>query len=321
MRSIRHAAIALVAMLPALAATPTFAESWPQRPVRLIVPNPAGSAVDLTARLYADRLAQLWRQPVIVENRLGADGIIAATTFVNARDDHTLLFSFAGLISINPLIHEKLPYDPTRDIVPISSAAVNYLAIATTESLKVNSFAEFLALARSQPGKLNWAATPGLPQYAFATLQKRAGLQLQQVAYRDFAPALQDFAEGRIHAISTSLTLLLPQIQAGKAKMLLVTTRDRSPLVPDVPTAQETGHPELTFEGVVGFYGWRDIAKDLKDRISDDVRAVALDRGISERLEKLGTVVRAGTPAEFAQAIEDQRAKVAEVIQSQPKSQ
>jgi len=317
MRPIRHAAIAI---LLALAATPTFAESWPQRTVRLIVPNPPGSAVDLTARLYAERLARLWRQPVVVENRLGADGIIAATAFVNAHDDHTLLFSFAGLITINPLIHEKLPYDPARDIVPISSAAVNFLAIAATESLKVNSLAEFLTLAHSQPGKLSWAATPGLPQYAFAALQKSAGLNIQEVVYRDFAPALSDFAEGRIHAISTSLALLLPLIQAGKAKMLLVTTRERSPLVPEVPTAQEIGHPELTFEGVVGFYGWRDISVDLKDRIAADVRAVALDPVVGERLAKSGTIVRAGTPVEFAQALEDQRAKVAAVIQSQPKS-
>jgi tripartite-type tricarboxylate transporter receptor subunit TctC len=318
MRTIRHAAMAI---LLALASTPACADAWPQRTVRVIVPNPPGSAVDLAARLYAERLAILWRQPVFVENRLGADGIIAATAFVNARDDHTLLFSFGGLLTINPLTHEKLPYDPAHDIVPIASAAVNFLAIAATESLKVNSLAEFVTSARSQPGKLNWAATPGLPQYAFAALQKSTGLNLQQVVYRDFAPALQDFAEGRIHALSTSLTLLLPQVQAGKAKMLVVTTRERSPLVPDVPTARETGHPELTFEGVVGFYGWRDISVALKDRIAADVRAVAQDPVVSERLANSGTVVRAGTPAEFAQTLDEQRGHIAAVVRSQPKVQ
>jgi len=313
MRPIRHAAFAI---LLTLAATPSIADPWPQRAVRVIVPNPPGSAVDLAARLFSERLAARWRQPVVVENRLGADGIVAATGFVNARDNHTLLFSFAGLITINPLIHEKLSYDPARDIVPISSAAVNFFAIAAAKSLNVNSLAEFLALARSQPGKLNWAATPGLPQYAFAALQKGAGLNIPQVAYRDFAPALQDFAEGRIQALSTSLTLLLPQVQAGKAKMLLVTTRERSPLLPEVPTAQEAGHPEVTFEGVVGFYGWRDISAELKNRIAADIRAVAMDPVIGERLATAGTIVRASTPAEFAAAIEDQRIKVAAVLQS-----
>lgn len=313
MRPIGHA---IFAILLALAATPSVAEPWPQRTVRVIVPNPPGSAVDLTARLFAERLAERWRRPVVVENRLGADGIVAATGFINARDNHTLLFSFAGLITINPLIYEKLPYDPTRDIVPISSAAITFLAIAAAEGLNVNSLAEFLALARAQPGKLNWAATPGLPQYAFAALQKSAGLDIHQIAYRDFPPALQDFAEGRIHAVSASLTLLLPQVQAGKAKVLLVTTRERSPLVPEAPTAQETGHPELTFEAVVGFYGWRDISADLKESIAADIRSVATDPMIGERLTKAGATVRASTPAEFAAAIEDQRTRVAAVIQS-----
>jgi tripartite-type tricarboxylate transporter receptor subunit TctC len=304
----RFAALVLLLVVTAL---PSFAASWPQRTVRLIVPNAPGSAVDLTARLYSERLSERWHHPVIVENRPGADGIVAATSFVTARDDHTLMFSFAGLIAINPLIHEKLPYDPARDLVPISTAAVNCLAIAVSESLKVNSLAEFIALARVHPGKFNWAATPGLPQYAFAALQQTAGLDMHQVSYRDFAPALQDFSEGRIHAISSSLTLLLPLVQSGKAKMLVVTTRERSPLIAEVPTAQEAGYPELTFEGVVGFYGWRDMPSDLKDRIAADIRAVATDPVIGERLAASGTIVRAGTPAEFASAIEDQRARVA----------
>jgi tripartite-type tricarboxylate transporter receptor subunit TctC len=303
--------VAPVVLLLVVTALPSFAESWPQRTVRVIVPNAPGSAVDLAARLYSQRLSERWHHPVIVDNRPGADGILAATSFAIAHDDHTLMFSFAGLIAINPLIHEKLSYDPARDLVPISSAAVNFLAIAVSESLKVSSLAEFIALARSHPGKFNWAATPGLPQYAFAALQQTAGLDMHEVSYRDFGPALQDFSEGRIHAISSSLTVLLPLVQSGKAKMLVVTTRERSPLMAEVPTAQEAGYPELTFEGVVGFYGWRDIPSDLKDRIAADIRAVATDPAIGERLAASGTIVRAGTPAEFASAIEDQRARVA----------
>lgn len=311
MRPIRHAAFAIFLIFTAV---PSIAQSWPQRTVHVIVPNSPGSAVDLEARLFAEGLAERWHQAVVVENRPGADGIVAATGFVNASDNHTLLFSFAGVISINPLIHETLPYDPSRDIVPISSAAINVLAIAATESLNVHSLAEFLKLARSQPDGLNWAATPGLPQYAFAALQKSAGLSMHQIAYRDFSPALQDFSKGRIQVLSTSVTLLLPL--AGKATILLVTTRERSPLLPEVPTARETGYPELTFEAVVGFFGWRDIPEDLKDRIAADVRAVAMEPAIGERLVRAGAIVHGSTPPEFSAAIDDQRKKVAAVIHS-----
>ena len=129
-----------------------------------------------------------WGQPVVVENRLGADGIVGVTSFVNAHDDHTLLFSFAGPISINPLIHDKLPYDPVRDLVPIAAAIDNFFAIAVSTPTGVRSLHSFIEVARAHPEKFNWAATAGLPQFIFLALQKRAGLALTQVPYRDFAP-------------------------------------------------------------------------------------------------------------------------------------
>ena len=144
------------------------------------------------ARLFAEKLSARWRQPVVVENRPGADGIVAVTGFVNAHDDHTLLFSFAGPISINPLIHDKLPYDPVRDLVPIAAAIDNFFAIAVSTPTGVTSLASFIEAARAQPAKFNWAATAGLPQFIFLALQKRAGLALTQVPYRDFTSAVQD---------------------------------------------------------------------------------------------------------------------------------
>jgi tripartite-type tricarboxylate transporter receptor subunit TctC len=114
------------------ASQPVLAEAWPQRTVRIIAPLPAGGGTDLAARVFAEGLSGRWGQSVIVENRPGADGIVGVTTFVNAHDDHTLLFSFAGPISINPLIHEKLPYDPVRDLVPIAAVIDNFFAIAVS---------------------------------------------------------------------------------------------------------------------------------------------------------------------------------------------
>ncbi len=320
MRTIQRSAYALaVSMLGAFAAwaAPSAAEPWPQRTVRVIVPLPPGSATDLAARLIADKLSERWHQPVVIENRQGGDGIPAVTGFVAARDDHTLMCSFAGIVTINPLTYEKLPYDPVRDLVPIVSIADNFIGIAVSETLKIKSLNDFIQLARSQPRKLNWAASPGVPLYALAALQNRAGIEMVQVGYRDFTPALQDIGEGRIQAVATGVGLLLPQVQAGKIRFLMLTSRQRSPQAPDVPTAAEAGYPELTFDSVVGFYGWRDMPADLKERIAADVRAVAADPAIAARLAAAsGSVLRVGTPAEFAAIIEKQRAQIAAIART-----
>ena len=296
-----------------LVAVQAHAQTWPQRTVRVILPLPPGTATDIAARLFAQRLAERWGQPVIVENRQGGDGIPAVMSFLAARDNHTLMFSFAGVITINPLIHDKLPYDPARDLVPVASVVDNFFAIAASAALKVASLEDFIRLVRSQPGKLNWAATPGLPDYIFAALQRSAGIKMTQVSYRDFTPALQDLGEGRIHVAVSGLAFLLSQVQTGKAKLLIVTNHERAPLAPDIPTAQEAGYPDLTFDGVVGFYGWRDMPADLKQRIAADVRAVGADPAIGARIASAGSLVRLGGPAEFTAAIEEQRAKIADI--------
>jgi tripartite-type tricarboxylate transporter receptor subunit TctC len=289
--------------------------------VRFIVPLPPGTSTDLVARLFADRLSERWRQPVVVENRQGADGIPAVTGFVSARDNHSLLFSFAGIITINPLTYDKLPYDPARDVVPVAWVADNFIGIAVPETLKVNSLDDFVKLARSQPGKLNWAASPGVPHYVFAALQKSAGIEMMQVSYRDFRPALQDLGEGRIQAVATGVALLVPQMQAGKVKLLMVNNRQRSPQAPEVPTATEAGYPELTFEGAVGLYGWRDMPTGLKERIAADVRAVATDPTTAARVASMGSALRAGNSTEFAAVIEEQRAKIAAIAKGMKPTQ
>jgi tripartite-type tricarboxylate transporter receptor subunit TctC len=292
-------------LFPSLA----YAQSWPQRTVRIILPLPAGGATDVAARLFAQGLSVRWRHPVIVENRPGADGITAVTAFLGS-DDHTLLLSFAGLITINPIEHDDLPYDPAHDLVPIAPIIDNFFAFAASKTLNAASLGDLVKLAQDQPGKLNWAATSGLPDYIFAAFQKGAGITMTRVSYKDFAPALQDLAEGRIQVAVTSLALLLPQVQAGKANLLLVTNRERSPLAPDVPTALEVGRRELTFDGVVGFYGHHDIPVAIKERIAADVTAVGAEPTIRAKVESLGSLVRVGTPSEFAATIEEQRKKI-----------
>jgi len=293
---------------------PADAATWPQRTVHILVPLPVGGGTDLAARLFAEQLSERWHQPVVVENRPGVDGIVGVTAFVNAHDDHTLLFSFAGPISINPLVYDKLPYDPARDLVPIASAIDNFFCVAVATTLGVDSMPAFIARARQSPGKLNWAATAGLPQYIFAALQKTAGIELTHVPYRDFAPALRDLAEGRVHIVATAPSVVLPQLEAGRAKLLMVTNGHRSPLAPDVPTAHEAGYPELQFEGVVGFYGWRDMPFDLRRRVASDVMAAALEPTLVRRLSDAGVEVRTGGAEELAAAIEEQHLKVRALI-------
>lgn len=298
------------ALTQLLSAPPVSAQAeWPQRTVKLIVPLSPGTATDVTARLYAELLAQRWGKPVVVENRPGVDALAAVTAFISARDEHTLLFSFGGPVTVNPIIHEKLPYDPEHDLVPIVSASNSFIAIAASASLNVDTLAALAQRARAEPGKLNWAATPGMPLFAFNGFISGAKIDMVQVSYRDFGPALQDLGEGRISAAASGLLPLLPLAQAGKARILAVTSRQRSAAAPEIMTVVEAGYPDAVAEGFQGFFGWRGMPAVLRDRIAADVRAVAPSLP-AERLSKLGQVVHVGTTADFVAMLAEQRARV-----------
>ena len=313
MRAFSRLAASALVLVVALTSLPAMAQTWPQRTVRLVVPLPPGSGTDIVGRLLAERLSQRWGQPVVIENRQGADGIPAVTSVLAARDTHLLLASFAGIITVNPLLHERLPYDPAKDLAPIVPIADNFLGAAVSGTLKVNSLDELVKAAKAQPGKLNWAATPGVPYYAVLALLRSAGIDMAQVSYRDFGPAYQDMNQGRLHLAATGVPLLVPHHRAGTAKLLFVTNRERSPQAPEVPTAREAGYPDLTFEGTVGIYGWRGLPADIQKRISDDVQAVTSDDGFRAKVATAGSAARSGSSAEFAAAIEEQRSKIADL--------
>jgi tripartite-type tricarboxylate transporter receptor subunit TctC len=319
MRALQQLAWALATTVSIVsAATHAQAQPWPQKTVRFIVPLPPGSGMDLSARLVAERLTERWGQAVVVENRQGADGIPAVTAFLSARDNHTFLFSFAGIVTFNHLLHERLPYDP-KDLVPIAPVIDNFLGVSASATLKVNTLAELVNAAKAQPGKLNYAATPGLPVYVLLALQRYAGIEMANVPYRDFAPAYQDLATGRLHVASTGVPTLVPHHQAGTSKLLFVTNRERSPQASDVPTAAEAGYRDLTFEGVSGIYGWRDMPAEIRQRVIADVATIVADPAFRARVISVGTVPRSGTPEEFAAAIEEQRAKIAAIHEATTK--
>ncbi|HKO71738.1 MAG TPA: tripartite tricarboxylate transporter substrate binding protein [Bradyrhizobium sp.] len=289
---------------------------WPHRTVRLIAPVPAGSASDFSARLFAQRLSQLWEQPVIVENRPGADGVIGVSGFLSSDDDHTLLYAISGVVTVHPITHQKLSYDPIHELVPIASSSDVVLAIAVSHNSSIRSLGGLVEAAHNQPGKLNWSSSPGLPPFVVAGFFKNSKLDIAFVSYRELAPALQDLDEGRIDIFVHALSVIMPQVQSGNARLLAVASSDRVPLAPDVPTVTEAGFPELRMDGLVGFFGKRGMPDKLRDRIANDVSAVASDPAIGERLAAVGQAARPSTATEFAALLEEHRRRLLDLAKA-----
>ena len=304
----------VIGLAAATVATVAAAEPWPQRPVRLIVPIGAGSGSDIAARQFAERLAERWKQPVVVENRPGADGLIGTVAFTSMHDDHVLLFSPAAPISVFPQVHEKLAYDPALDLVPITSATNTFVMLAVSEAAKIRTLPELIALARSDPGKLNWSSGGGALTYLLAGFVKASGLDMVPVSYREQNLAIQDLVAGRLHVMLTVLAALLPQARSGKIRLLAATNNQRAPSAPEVPTATEAGHPELAFEGLWGFFGPRGMPTERRDQVAATVGSIAADADLADRLAAVGQIARAGTPSEFSAAIEAQRAKISSIV-------
>ena len=305
-------AITIVSSALALIATPALAQTWPQRTVKFVVPLGPGSAVDLGARLLADRLTKRWGQAVMVENRPGADGVLAINAVLSASDDHVLLYGPASSFVGHPYTLDKLPYDP-RDLLPVARVSNTVVCIAAPASLKIGSLKELMAMAREQPGKLNWTTTVGVTDIIFAGYLKSAGLDMVKVPYRDTVSALNDLVEGRIQFYGAACAIVRAQAQAGRIKLLAVNNRSRAPGLADLPTVAEAGFPELSFDGLAGLIAARGsgMTDALRARIAADVQAVVADPVIMERLTATGQIVSPGTPAEFAAAIDEQAAHLA----------
>jgi tripartite-type tricarboxylate transporter receptor subunit TctC len=300
-------ALALVATLSPAAAQ----QAWPTKTVRLILPFNPASATDITARLFADRLSQRWSKPVVVENRPGGDGLISLNAFVDAHDDHVLWFGPAGVFTVLPYSHDKLPFDLKRDLVPIVSIAQVVLALSMPATMNVNSVDEMMKLIRAQPGKLNGAASQGVSDFLLFGFAKQQNLDIARVPYRDIMQAPNDLVESRIQLLSTSYAVVQPLAKAGRIKVLVVTSRQRAPSAPEIPTAVEAGYPDLTFESIGGLFGPRDLPDALRESIAADFRKVAEEPIIAKRLGDTGQIMSVLGPTEFAKSVEEQRDKLA----------
>ena len=285
------------------------AADWPNHPVRFLVTLGAGSGADIGARLFADRLSRRWGQPVVVENRPGGDGLLAINAFVTAHDDHVLLFSPAASFTAHPYLHPNLPYKP-GDLVPIAQVSNTVVTVAVPVGMKVNSVKDLVALARAEPGKLNWAGVTGALDFMFAGWLNSEHLNISKVPYRNPVDAAKDLGEGRVQVYEASLAIVQPELLAGKIKLLAVTNTSRAPAIAAIPTVKEAGYPALTLDGLVGLFGPTGMPLELRKRIAADVAAVA-DKTIADRMTATGQILNVGGSEEFARSIDGQRAKIA----------
>jgi tripartite-type tricarboxylate transporter receptor subunit TctC len=281
----------------------------PFRPARMIVPFPAGTSLDLAARTVAEGLARRRGHPIAVENRAGADGVLGAEAFARARPGEALLYSINAVVTVAPLLADRLPYDPDADLVPVHPGATDFIGLTVPEALPVRSVADLVEQARARPGALNWYA-PGAGYLAFRNFMRAAGgLDMAYVAYRGSPPALLDLAAGRIHAALTPLGAAMPLLREGRLRLLAVANPSRSPVVPEAPTAAEAGFPALEMEGAHGLFGWRGMPEEARAELARQAAEALAEPAAAGRLRAAGMEPRAATtPAAFAAELAKTRA-------------
>jgi len=223
-----------------------------------------------------------------------------------------LLVTPVSSFTAHPYFHDTLPYDP-KDLIPVARISNTVVAVSVPTALNVNSLKELEALARAKPGQLNWTTATGFTDFVFAGFLHTVGLTMAKVPYKNPVAAVTDLAENRIQVYMPAYAIVRPQVLAGKIKVLAVTNHERAKAIPDIPTALELGYPSLEFDGLVGLFSSPDMQEAVRNKIADDVRAVAFDPVIVEKLSATGQVVSPGNAKEFAASIEQQRKQVAEV--------
>ncbi|WP_149537533.1 Bug family tripartite tricarboxylate transporter substrate binding protein [Siccirubricoccus phaeus] len=295
------AALALLARGgPALAQAPSQAPSG--RPVTLVVPNPPGGGTDFAARLFQDRLGALLGQPVVIENKPGANGNIAIQAVVRAAPDGlTLLMQYSGYHAGNPAMIPNLPWDPVRDLAPVGMATVAPHAILVPASLPVQTLQELIAYAKARPGQLNFASSGnGSIQHIGGVLFARAiGVPMVHVPYRGAAPALQDVAGGRIELFVTTPSSAIGLIQGGQVRALAIASDARIPALPGVPTTAEAGLPGFTVDAWFAVFAPAATPRPVLERLNAAMREATRDPDLQRRAQEGGVVLRALTLAEM----------------------
>ena len=295
----------LIALLFPIAA---LAQSWPQKPIKVIVPFPPGGVTDSLARITADWLTQRLGQPVVPDNRPGASGAIAADLVARADPDGYTLFSAASpQLAVVPHV-QKIPYDPIKDFAPISIVGTNAFALGcNAEKTPAKTLAEFVAYVKARPGQLNYGS-PGVGSIGHLTMAlflARADLKMEAVIYKGGGPAMADVVAGHVNCYFGNYNEILPHASSGRVHVLATSGLTRARQMPDVPTVAEQGYPGFKTETWNGYVAPGGTPREIVDRIAHEIAAGCKDAAFVARLDKIGVDAVCSTPAEFSQAIRD----------------
>lgn len=301
----RRALPALLLASPALAA-------WPERPVRLITSGAAGSGLDLAARILAEGFSRRLNQPFTVENRPGANMLLAGEAHAQARPGEALLLAPSTIASVVPFTHPgRLPFDPVADFVPVAVAAREFLCLAAHAGLP-GAIENLPALLAARGDVINWYSVPGFMELAFRLFQRRRGLDVTYVAYRGSPPAVLDLAAGRIQLAILPLTPLQGAIAEGRVRPLAVTSSERAPSLPAVPGMAEAGLPELAYDPATGLFGWRGMAGGQRAELA--ALAATIMAEAAERLASAGMLAGGGGPETLGSLVATQTLRVREAL-------
>jgi tripartite-type tricarboxylate transporter receptor subunit TctC len=304
-------------VLLALVAALACAQTYPTKPIRLVVPFPPGGATDILARDVAQKLTEAWGQSVIVDNRPGAGGNIGSELVAkSAPDGYTLEMGTVGTHAINASLYAKMPYDHVKDFTPVILVAGVPNVLVVNPALPANSVAELIAYAKANPGKLNFASSGnGTSIHLSGELFKvMAGVQITHIPYKGSAPALQDLLAGQVQMMFDNLPPSLPQIKAGKLRALAVTSLARAPALPDVPTLAESGLPGFEASSWFGILAPAGTPAPIVAKLNAEIAKWLATPEAKEKLSKQGANAAGGTPDDFAKHIATETAKWAKVV-------
>jgi tripartite-type tricarboxylate transporter receptor subunit TctC len=307
----------LGAMAIAAFAASAAAHAYPSKPIRLIVPFPAGSTPDIVARTLGQKLSEAWHQPVVVENKTGAAGNIGTAEAAKAPPDgHTLVIGINGPIAVNKALYDNLPYDPQKDLKPISLLYVGAQILAVHPSVPANDLKEFIEYVRKNPDKLSYGSvgSGSGSHLTMELLKSRAKLDIVHVPYRGFPQVVEDLIPGRIQATFAIAPAVLPHVKAGKLKALAVTSGTRTPLVPGVATVAEQGLPHFEAAAWAGLLVPAGVSKEISDKLAAETQRIMRLPDVRTTMGAQGFEVVGSTPEEFARFIRSETEKWTQVV-------
>jgi tripartite-type tricarboxylate transporter receptor subunit TctC len=299
------------------AAPASQAQDFPSRPIRMVIAFPAGGPTDFVGRLIADKLKDLLPQPVLIENKPGANGAIGADSVAKAAPDgHTLFLSTVGAIAILPNMRTDMPYDVLRDFAPITLVVRNTTTLVVRSDSPINTVKDFVAMAKAKNGDLPFASTgvgstTHLANEMFATA---AGFKYIHVPYRGAAPALTDLLGGQVQALFADVPVLMPQIKGGKIKPLGVASARRNPMLPDVPTLAEIGYPDTASDNWYGLLAPAKTPPAIIAKLHAAFTAAINDPVVKQKLIESGAIPVANTSAQFGDVLKDEIARLGRVV-------